>query len=131
MVATHLKQTIDAALRQWEAHYNKGDMAGLAGMYATDATLMPPDSEAIRGREGIEAFWRAARDSGVRRIDLHIGDVFEHGDVLTEISRATLTVSPEAGDAQQVPVKYVVLWKRQADGRWQLFVHMWNSTGPA
>ena len=131
MVTADVKQEIDAELRKWENCFNGGDMAALAGLYTTNATLMPPDSEAIRGRKGIEEFWQAARDAGVRHIALHIGDVFADGDVVTEISRATLTIQPDGGQSQDVPVKYVVVWKRQPGGRWELFVDMWNSTQPA
>jgi uncharacterized protein (TIGR02246 family) len=121
------REAIDTALRQWEHCFNSGDTAGLAALYTEDATLMPSDAEAIRGRQGVQGFWQVARDGGVQQIMLHLGEVEVQGNLLIEISRATITVNA-GGAATEVPVKYVVVWKRQGDGPWQVHVDMWSST---
>src|SRR5438445_716935 len=38
--------------------FKKGDMQAIANMYAEGADLLPPNAEMVRGRSGIEAFWR-------------------------------------------------------------------------
>ena len=131
MVATGIKQTIDELLRDWERRFNSNDTDGLAQLYTADAYLMPPDANAILGRSGIAGFWRGARENGVKEIRLHIGDVVLEGEIALEISTATLTVQGQNGRKSEVPVKYVVAWKRQADGGWELMVDIWNSTQAA
>ena len=122
-MTTDTREDIDSALRRWEQCFNSGDTAGLAALYTEDATLMPPDSETIRGRQGVQDFWQAARDGGVQKIMLHIGDIEVQGNVLIEVSLATITMNNA-----DVPAKYVVVWKRQDAGPWLLHVDMWSST---
>jgi uncharacterized protein (TIGR02246 family) len=118
---------IDGALREWENAFNSGDTAALAALYTENATLMPPDSDAVHGRKGVQDFWQGARDNGVQQILLHLGDVELRGsDTLIEVSTATITAG-----GSQIPVKYVVVWTREGDGSWRLHVDMWSRTKPA
>ena len=130
MVTTNVRQEVEQAVRQFEAQFNRGDMAALAGMYTEDATLLPPDSDLIRGRQGIQQFWQGAWDSGIRGARLQVQDVQASGELAVEISYATLTVQPAGGQSSEVRLKYVVVWQRTA-GTWQLRADIWNSTAPA
>jgi len=38
-----------------------------------------------------------------------------------------LTVQPEGKEASTASAKYVVVWKRQPDGSWQMHRDIWNS----
>ena len=130
MVTTNVRQEVEQAVQQFEAHFNRGDMAALAGMYTEDATLLPPDSDMIRGRQGIQQFWQGAWDSGIRQARLQVQEVQASGELAVEISYATLTVQPEGGQPSEVRLKYIVVWQR-TDGTWQLRADIWNSTAPA
>ena len=130
MVTTNVRQEVEQAVQQFEAHFNRGDMAALAGMYTEDATLLPPDSDMIRGRQGIQQFWQGAWDSGIRQARLQVQEVQASGELAVEISYATLTVRPEGGQSSEVHLKYIVVWQR-AGGTWQLRADIWNSTAPA
>ena len=37
----------------WTEFFNKGDFAGVASLYITDATAFPPGSAMVRGRAAI------------------------------------------------------------------------------
>ncbi len=130
MVTTNVRQEVEQAVRQFEAHFNRGDMAALAGMYTEDATLLPPDSDMIRGRQGIQQFWQGAWDSGIRQAQLAVQEVQASGDVAVEISYATLTVQPDGGASSEVRLKYIVVWQRTGS-TWQLRADIWNSAAPA
>ena len=126
-MAEGVRQEIEQRVREFEAAFNRGDTAALAALYAEDATLLPPDSDAITGRHGIERFWRGVRDSGVTRIAMHPQQVEASGDMAAEVSTADLTAGSGDGQTSTVPVKYVVVWRRHAGGPWQLAVDIWNS----
>ena len=130
-MAEGVHQEIERRVREFEAAFNRGDVAALAALYAEDATLLPPDSEAIAGRPGIQHFWQGVRDSGVGRVALRTQQVEASGDLAAEVGTAELTVGSGDGQTSAVRVKYVVVWRRRAGGPWQLAVDAWNSRAAA
>jgi len=108
----------------------QGDAAALAALYTDDATLLPPDSEMIQGRQGIEEFWNALIQMGIKDAVLTIVDVFGSGDLAYEVGKATITIQPEGQEPVEQKAKYVVVWKQTADGSWKLHVDIWNSNMP-
>ena len=87
----------------------------LGAVYTEDATLLPPGSPPIRGRDGIRQVWQAVMDSGVRAVSLQTDDleVAGSGDLAREIGTGTLTIRGAGGQRQTATVKIVVVWKRQ------------------
>ena len=55
-MAEAVRREIEQRVREFEAAYNRGDMAALAALYAEDAALMPPDRGTITGRPAIQRF---------------------------------------------------------------------------
>jgi len=122
-----VRQEIENRVRVFETTYNQGDLAAHAALYTEDATLMPPDSVVITGRAGIQQFWQRVRDSGVGRVALSTQQVETSGDMAAEVGTAELTVTGQGGQSSVVPLKYVVVWKRQGGDPWMMAVDIWNS----
>src|SRR3712207_6318049 len=51
------EQAIQDIYQQWLEFVAKKDAAAVAGFYASDAQLLPPNSATIKGREDIQRFW--------------------------------------------------------------------------
>ena len=96
-------------------------------MYTVDAIAFPPDHEMVKGRDAIGQFWKATRDSGVGSVTLTTVDVGRSGDLAYEVGNAALRIQPEGQQPTTAVVKYVVVWKRDADGSWKLHRDIWNS----
>src|SRR6187401_311454 len=60
------KAAIEAVNARWTELFNKGDFAGVASLYAEDATAFPPGSGMVKGRAAIEAMWKGMADQGWR-----------------------------------------------------------------
>ncbi len=127
VMAEGVRREVEQRVRAFEAAFNRGDMAALADLYTEDGTLLPLDSKAITGREEIQQFWQGVRDSGITQVALHPQRVEASGDLATEVATADLTAQAGDGRTSTIPVKYVVVWRRQAGGPWQLAVDIWNS----
>jgi uncharacterized protein (TIGR02246 family) len=111
--------------------YNRGDDKAVAAFYAEDAVVLPPDSDLVRGRDAIEAFWKGGHAAGMKNMKLEIVDVESNGTYAIETGKAMADVQP-AGQAaaKSESFKYVVVWKKQKDGSWKIIRDIWNGMAP-
>ncbi len=121
------RAAIEAANAKFSEAFARGDAKALAAMYTSDAIVFPPDHEMIRGTKAIGDFWKATRDSGIQSAALTTVDVGRSGGVAYEAGKVSLTIQPAGKEPTTVVAKYVVVWKRQADGSWKLHRDIWNS----
>ena len=124
---TDVRDAIAAADDEFMTAFNRGDAAGVAALYTEAAHLMPPNSDFIVGREGIQAFWQGAMDMGIKAAKITISEVEEHGDTAIEVSTYALL-----GEGEQVldEGKFIVVWKNE-DDKWYLHRDIFNSNLPA
>jgi uncharacterized protein (TIGR02246 family) len=115
---TAIDQANTAAVQAW----NQGDPAKFAQVYSEDATIYPPDMEPIQGRQAIQEFWKAGGEQmGIKNLKLTTRELEVAGDWAYE--QGTGEFDTNGG---QVNVKYVVIWKKQADGSWKWHRDIWN-----
>ena len=121
--STEIKQAVAAFVTA----FNKGDAASIAKMYSADAQVFPPNSEVVRGAEGIEKLWKGAMTMGVKSVKLTPVEIEAHGTSAHE----TGTYSMLAADGKEVDRgKYIVIWKKDGTA-WKLHRDIWNSSVPA
>lgn len=86
----------EAALGAWEKAFNADDAAGVAAVYAENATVMPPNAPAIKGRAAIENFMSDgfAQAPGAK-ISIASDEMFTSGG--TGIRRGTYRVTGSDG----------------------------------
>jgi uncharacterized protein (TIGR02246 family) len=118
------KATIEKLNDAWTAAFNKGDAAAVAAMYTEDAYVLPPGAEMVKGRTGIEAFWRqAAQQMGDAKLTTL--DVLPLGrSAAREIG--TVTLKTKSQPPQEMVGKYAVVW-RKVGGKWKLATDIWNT----
>lgn len=112
---------------QFEAAYNSGDAQAVAALYTEDGAVLPPGAPRIDGREGIAGLWQNFIDADVRDLDLETVELEASGDSATEVGRFTLTAPDGQGGRITAGGKYIVLWRRDADGVWRLHRDIWNN----
>ncbi|HSD10523.1 MAG TPA: SgcJ/EcaC family oxidoreductase [Candidatus Binatia bacterium] len=121
------RAAIEAANAKFSKAVEAGDADAVAALYTADAIAFPPDHDMVKGRKAIGEFWKATQQSGVKSAVLTTVDVGRSGDVAYEVGTVLLTIQPPDKAATTASAKYVVVWKRQADGSWQLHRDIWNS----
>ena len=125
------RAAIEAANARATAAFNRGDVPTFAKIYASDATLLPPNMAALHGQASIAGFWQSAYSSGVRNLRLTTTELHVNGSEATEVGTALLDVqSPQGTVVASDRGKYIVFWKRNFKGEWQWLRDIWNSDLP-
>lgn len=130
MDMAELRTAIEAVTIRWGEGYNAGDAAAVAALYAEDATLLPPNAEAVQGRAAIEEFFKAELELGATDLKLTTISVGGGGDVAYEVGRFTVAIPSEGGEMMRDEGKYLAIYQHQADGTWKVQFDTWNSDLP-
>lgn len=121
-----VRDAIVAANQKFIAAFASGDGAALASLYSQSGQLLPPNSNIVSGRPGIQTFWQGAIDSGLKQVKLETVEVEVMGAMAAEVGTYTLL----RGGGEVVDTgKYIVLWKLEK-GKWRLYRDIWNSNTP-
>jgi len=108
---------------QLGAQFAKGDAAVISQMYSADATVLPPGSDMVKGRENIEKLWKGAID-GMTDLRITTKEVLPlSGDAVREIG--TFTAKTKGDNSQDIAGKFTVLWVREG-ASWKINTDIWN-----
>jgi uncharacterized protein (TIGR02246 family) len=119
-----VRTAIEEGGRRLGAALTAKDFAAVAALYTVDGQVLPPDGPIVGGgRAGIADFWKAADAGlGLKSASLKTLEVGLAGpDTAWEVGEALLELA--SGPAR---VKFVVVWKKDADGQWRLHRDIWN-----
>jgi ketosteroid isomerase-like protein len=100
--------------------------------FADDATEMPPNEPAIKGKENIKAWMEKGAQSGVKATAVKFTslEVVAAGNIGYEIGDYDMTFEiPSVGEVKDVG-KYIAIFKKQQDGSWKVYAETWNSNAP-
>ena len=131
--AAAVRQAIDSNNARFDAAVLKGDTAALAGFYVDDAMFMSPNEPAAKGHNAIaKSFAGMGSAMKITAFKLQAQDVIVAGDYAIEtgaydFSATVPKVTKPAHDAG----KYVVVWKKQADGSYKIVRDIYNSDLPS
>jgi uncharacterized protein (TIGR02246 family) len=123
-----MRQVADRALamvtsptRDWTAF--------ATGFYAEDATVMPPNGPAVKGRDAIIAFLETYPP--ITEMKMVLQQVDGSGELAYDVETYTSMVTPPGRAATADTGKLVWVWQKQDDGAWRVLVEIWNSSRSA
>jgi ketosteroid isomerase-like protein len=126
-ISTDIRHAIVAANGQLMATFSRGDAVSAAAAYTEQGQVLPPNSEAVAGKQAIQTFCQGAMDVGIKAVTLETNEVEGYGNTAHEVGR--YTIQGEGGQVIDAG-KYVVIWKHEA-GQWKLHRDIWNSSRSA
>ena len=103
----------------------RGDSNALAAHYASDAIVMPPNSDQVKGKD-IAGVWGEAIRMGVKGMTLNMADISGGGDVYAETGTFEMT---GADNKTLDKGNYITVWKKD-NGSWKIYRDIWNSSMP-
>ncbi len=116
---------IRAASDEWVTTYNENDWDALAELFSPDATMMPPNSPAVTGRDAIAA-WEAENEAGFQ-IAFDVQDIDGAGDLAYVRGRSCVFIPLGSGEYGVDVGKYLEIRKRDANGDWLIVTDIFNS----
>lgn len=125
--AVAARAAIEKANSEWLTAFRKDDRVSLARIYADDASLFPPSSDSLEGRDRIVDYFGAQRKAGMRDAKLKTLDVVCVGDVAYEVGTYGFRFEGDATAGGGDAGRYFAIWKSRPDGTWRYHVGIWSS----
>ncbi|UCG76086.1 MAG: DUF4440 domain-containing protein [Gemmatimonadota bacterium] len=124
-------ETIDAMRANFAAAMSAGDVDAAMVNYAADAIQLPPHERAVVGKEAIRARHQMFLEQYDFTLDNPSAEIHVAGDWAIMRGNFSTTATPKGGgEPLEDSGKYLVTWRRQADGSWLAMHEMWNSDNP-
>jgi len=113
-----VRAAIVAALARFADALKRGDAAGAASIFASDATFVAPGNFIV-GREAIMASY-ATRFQSRKYLDgsLTTVNVAVSGDMAQELGTSVFTIQLTGQAPSTVTGHYLSTWRKQRDGSW-------------
>jgi uncharacterized protein (TIGR02246 family) len=120
---------IRAASQEWSNAASGRDLEKAVSFYADDATYNPPGAPLAAGKDAIRKIWtNIVAVPGINlRWETSKVEVARSGDLAYDTGAYTLTKNDASGKPVTSKGKYIVVWKKQADGKWKVIQDIDNS----
>ena len=99
-----------------------------AAFYEEDAIMVPPNHPDIRGRAAIEAFLASFPPFSDYRLETL--EIDGQGNLAYERGTNSMTLTPPGGAPAEWRSKYLVIYRRQADGSWKVSREIFTPDAP-
>jgi ketosteroid isomerase-like protein len=117
---------------QWSKTAAAHDVDGTVAYYSDDAMVLPPNEPVATTKPAIRAGWAGMLMPGVDVTwQASTVEVAKAGDIAYEVGTYAVAMRDAKGNPGADHGKIVVVWKKQADGKWKAAVDTWNSDLPA
>ena len=105
------------------------DVSGAVANYADDADWLPPNSPIVHGKTAIRAGWAKLIGNPGFTIDWQINkvEVARSGDLAYTIYTYQMALNGTNGKPITDQGKDMAVWKKKADGTWQMAADSFNS----
>ena len=122
--ASNIREEIRSANQNFEQNFANGDAQGMATLYTSDGSLLPPGAAIQKGANAIAGFWQMVMDMGIKGARLETLEVEQQGETAIEVGQYELS----GADGNRMDHgKYIVIWKNQS-GQWKLHKDIWNTS---
>jgi uncharacterized protein (TIGR02246 family) len=122
--AAEVRGAIAAANARFSEALRLGDAKAIANLFDEDGEAIPAARQGfVSGRAALEAYY-ASRILGARflQVDLTTLEVEVDGELAWETGTNAILLQPAEGPPVSRSGRYLVVWKRGADGQWRIRV---------
>ena len=121
------RTAIEAQARRFSQAYMDGDIDTLVGIYTEDGIAAPGGRDFIQGRAALRQYWQLPEGRTVSHHKTTSEELIVSGDYAYDWGYYEGAAGPTGGEQRPFRGKYVIVWRRDADGVWRMLQDMWNS----
>lgn len=129
-VTTQQPSSMETVLRDlnaaWDAAFNSQQPAVVAAGYDDEATLMPAGAAPLTGGKAIVEFWRNLIAQGIVDHKIDVVETIVEGNLAMQRGSWSAAAVNEAGERQVFKGNLQLVFRRQIDGSWKTYTHIWN-----
>jgi uncharacterized protein (TIGR02246 family) len=121
---------IRAAAQDWGKAIEDKNLDQTLSYYAADAWVYPQNAPIAKTADQRRSVWTAFfATPGASNMegDITRVEVARSGDLAVEYDTFAMTMNDKKGKPITETEKYVVTWKKQADGKWKVIADIWNT----
>ena len=123
------EQAIRKGDAEWSHAAETKDLEKMVSFYAQDGSVLPFGAPIATGGEQVRQVW--SHLMSLPGFSLTFAptkvQVAKAGDIAYEVGTFALKLNDAQGNATTTPGKYVVVWKKQADGVWKAAADIFNT----
>jgi uncharacterized protein (TIGR02246 family) len=108
---------IRAAEKGLAAAFESDDRTAWVSSYTEDAIFCGPGGVTLSGRAELLAI---ADDFAMSALQIAAESTIGEGDFAATMGRASWVTGPRGSDAPTVRRRFLMVWRRDADGRWRI-----------
>ena len=123
MIPPELADMLSARLCAMTSALQRGDGLGVARVYADDALLTDLRDSRVQGRAALDAHWSSLPPC--RSWQLDVLEVGGDPSLPYQRLRSTLILEHNGKEIHDVGICFVI-WKRQADGDYRIYVDIYQ-----
>jgi uncharacterized protein (TIGR02246 family) len=113
------EQIIRDLARDWAEAAEQNDLQLMLSLMTGDVVFLSAGNAPVRGRDAFAAGWAQVVEKFAIKVDAEIREIKIDGDVATQWSHLTVTMTPRAGGKSSVSAGEVLtILRKQDDGRW-------------
>ncbi len=120
-------EVIKNLTEEYDAAINSGDLDSLVSLYTDDAVRMSPNMPALVGKDAIRSVMQSSFKKYTIDLKKTIEEVIVCDDLAFVRGTSTVTSTPKVGGE---PIRHTGKWvtfnKRQPDGSWRIYRHIYN-----
>jgi ketosteroid isomerase-like protein len=106
------------------------DAQAIVDCYEADAVVLTPNAPMVRGSSALRDMFQGMIDGGVKAIEFNTTDLIEDGLLVVEVGTSIIHVELAPGSSIADPGKYLVVYRRQADGEVKMVFDAFSGDSP-
>ena len=106
------------------------DAEAAVNYYEVDAVVLAPNAPMVRGSSALRDMFQGMIDGGVKAIEFNTTDLIEDGSLVAEVGTSVIHVELADGSSIADPGKYLVVYRRQADGEVKMVFDAFSGDSP-
>jgi len=116
----------------WVEDLRTKQLEHILKFYASDAVFLQPSGERITGAKALRTLFQTIMATFNSDLTLHNVNLETSGDLAYDSGEFEETLTNVATGAKiATKGSYIIIFKRQPNGNWQIVQHMWTGTPPA